>query len=152
MNDDESAFLWSVYSNNQDGIAIKSSIDGFKRSIEIESRDIYMGPVTYIDYKLEPIVGRNFLNPFFRKRNSFESEKELRACITHIEEGQGLDPFPVGNPKGIYIGCDLHELIDEVLIAPTAPQWYEDAISALVQKFGHKFVVRKSDIGSAAIF
>ena len=153
MSEHESAFLWSVYASTLDGVCVKSTVGRLKQSIEQEKRDIYIGPVLYIDFEKESIDQSNAFNPFFRKRKSFEAEKELRACFTELLPNIGWSERALTeNPRGIPISCELPALVEEVVIAPTAPQWYADAVSASLGKFGFKFVVRKSPLGSPAIF
>jgi hypothetical protein len=129
----ESAFLWSVYASTSDGVSIKSTIGRLKKSIEQEKRDVYMGSVSYIDFEKESIDETNQFNRFFRKRKSFEAEKELRACFTELLPNIGWSERALTvNPRGIPISCDLPTLVEEVVVAPTAPRWYADAVTALV--------------------
>lgn len=153
MSEHESAFLWSVYASISDGICIKSNVARLKKSLELEKRPIYIGPVQYIDYQIDGIDGGNMLNPFFKKRKSFESEKELRACFMELLPDIGWSERALTeNPQGIYMPCDLPALVDEVFVSPSAPEWYADAVSASLVKFGYNFPVRKSSLASPAIF
>jgi hypothetical protein len=68
----ESAFLWSMYATPSDGIGIRSTIGRLQKSIEKDKRDIYIGPVIYIDYNSEVIPQDNMLSVFPEK-------KELRS-------------------------------------------------------------------------
>ncbi len=149
----ESAFLWSIYASASDGIAIRSTIGRLKKSIEKEKRDIYIGPVVYADYHSEVIPEGNKLTPFFRKRKSFEAERELRACFIELVESVGWsDRALTDNPPGHYVPCDVQALVEEIFVSPAVQQWYADAVSELVQKFGARFPIRKSSLSDPAIF
>jgi hypothetical protein len=109
--------------------------------------------VLYIDYNSEPIPPDNSLNLFFRKRKSFDAERELRACFIEHVDGIGFsDAAVTANSPGHYISCDIHVLIDEVFVSPAAPQWYADAVSEVASKFGTEFSIRKSPLSDPAIF
>jgi hypothetical protein len=152
MSEHESALLWSMYASS-DGIGIRSTISRLKKSIEIQKRNVYIGPVLYMDYNSEPIPQDNSLNPFFRKRKSFEAERELRACFIELVEGVGWSERAlIVNPPGHYVSCDMHALVDHVFVSPTAPQWYAEAVSEVVTKFGPEFPISKSSISDPAIF
>ena len=153
ISEHESAFLWSMYASPSDGIGIRSTVGRLKKSIEKEKRHIYIGPVVYIDYNTEPIPEGNALNPFFRKRKSFEAERELRACFIDRIDGIGWSEDALNvNPLGHYVSCDTYALVDEVFVSPAAPQWYADAVSEVTLKFGPGFSVRKSPLFDPAIF
>jgi hypothetical protein len=153
ISEHESAFLWSMYSSPSDGIGIRSTVARLKKSIEIEKRNIYVGPVLYMDFNSEPIPQDNTFNVFFRKRKSFEAERELRACFMETVDGVGFSERAMSaNPPGHYVSCDIHALVDHLFVSPSAPQWYADAVSDVAEKFGAKFPVRKSSISDPAIF
>jgi hypothetical protein len=149
----ESAFFWSTYASASDGVGIRSNIGRLRKSIENEKRAIYIGPVIYIDYDSDPISEDNKLNPFFRKRKSFEAERELRACFVDVVPGVGWSERALTvNPRGHYIQCDTHALVDEVFVSPAAPQWYADVVVEVGLKFGARFPIRKSPLSDPAIF
>lgn len=153
INEHESAFLWSMYASPSDGIGIRSTIGRLRKSIEFEKRNVYIGPVLYMDYNTERIPEGNSLNPHFRKRKSFEAERELRACFIELVDGIGWSERALTfNPPGHYISCDLHILVDHVFISPAAPEWYADAVSEVALKFGPGLPVSKSPLSDPAIF
>jgi hypothetical protein len=121
MSPVESAFLWSAYATRNEGIAIKTTIGRLVAALSVEKRDIYVGPVTYIDYKNNAIKEDNILNAAYRKRLSFQHENELRCAFTH-SEAQGYRVASTGatvpdgsnNPSGIRVTVNLVPLISEV--------------------------------------
>jgi hypothetical protein len=50
------------------------------------------------------------------------------------------------NPPDHYVSCDIPTLVDRVFVSPTAPQWYAEAVSEVVAKFGLEFPISKSSI------
>jgi hypothetical protein len=142
-----------MYASPSDGIGIRSTIARLKKSIEVEKRNVYIGPVLYMDYNSETIQEDNSLNKFFRKRKSFEAERELRACFIELVDGVGWSERAlIVNPPGHYVSCDIPTLVDRVFVSPTAPQWYAEAVSEVVSKFGLEFPISKSSISGPAIF
>ena len=81
-------------------------------------------PLKYIDYSKDIIPVGNPLIPFFRKRKSFEHEKEIRVVFNSIEK----------EPKhGVYYKIDINLLIREIIIGPTAPKWYMETVLDLLK-------------------
>ena len=74
----ESAAMWRLYSRETEGIAIKTDFNSFKRSL-IDTQDIYVGRINYVDYENHFIPENNSFSPFLHKRQSFEHEREVRA-------------------------------------------------------------------------
>ena len=153
MNEFESAFLWSIYAPVGEGVAIRSTVGRLKNSIAAEKRDIYIGPIIYLDYTSESIDESNSFNVFFRKRKSFEAERELRACFLNLLEGVGWSEEALTrNPGGLHISCDLSALIEKIFISPAAPDWYFDALTDTLQKMGYRFPITKSSLSDPAVF
>ena len=95
----------------------------------------------------------NSLNKFFRKRKSFEAERELRACFIELVDGVGWSERAlIVNPPGHYVSCDIPTLVDRVFVSPTAPQWYAEAVSEVIAKFGLEFPISKSSISELRDF
>ncbi|MCG6207089.1 hypothetical protein LPW26_20785 [Rhodopseudomonas sp. HC1] len=153
MNEHESAFLWSVYAPPADGVAIKSTIGRLKESIKNDTRSICIGPIQYIDYDRDHIEPGNMFNPFFRKRRSFEPERELRACfLQSVEKPEDLRNAKAIYPSGQDVACDIRTLIERVCISPSAPAWYSDVVKDTVARLGADLLVTKSSISDPAIF
>lgn len=164
------------YSRHNSGIAIKTTTqrldDSFTRE---EGIDVHIGKVEYIDYQ-SPDVSPDILDmhtiytPFFYKRKEFEYEKEVRAIIDaspyierrfyRVKEGFSLTPeefdlrtlkrkmrYPRNNEdKGKNLCVDLKMLIDEVIVAPGAPDWITKAVKSMIQDYGFDFEVNPSTL------
>ena len=122
----ESAAMWSLYSREKDGIAVKTDFSSFKQSFT-SNRDVYIGRVNYIDYRRDHIPEGNTFNPFLYKRRSFEHEREIRAMnIVLSDKGFAQDVCDIG----LYFEVDLSLLIKEVIVAPFADDWLLELITS----------------------
>jgi hypothetical protein len=77
----------------------------------------------------------NAVYPALRKRHSFEHEHEVRclAIETTVEGGRVLFEK---QPAGVKLPVDLKALIQQLYVAPDAPDWYATAVAAVCEKFG----------------
>lgn len=155
----ESAFLWKVYAAVGDGVAVRTTIARLKEALLASDRPIYIGAVKYIDFDIEPIREGNLLNPIFRKRVSFQHEQELRCVTTWDGEFEFISSGPdtgkidlAGFPNGIEIRADLPALVEEVRVAPSAPEWFERVVAESCSAFELAVPVSRSAIGGKAIF
>jgi len=94
INERESAAMWELYGESGKAIAIKTTIGGLINAFDAHpDHDIHIGKVDYDIYKggeeeaqeaPEAFLlteGANSMAPFFRKRESFSHEREVRAVI-----------------------------------------------------------------------
>jgi len=89
IKEHESAAMWRLYLNNDEGIAIQSTYQKFVEALaDYEDFEVYIGKIKYIDYEKEAIPMGNTLSPFLYKRKSFEHEDELRSLIWTPQHGK----------------------------------------------------------------
>lgn len=136
LNNTESAAMWDLYLKSGEGIAIKSNIN---RLIESIKSPISYGQVQYIDY-VKDMASNNTFESLFYKRSSFSHENEFR--LIHFENIES----PSFNEYGVPIECNLNELIEEIYIAPTAPQWFVETVASVVEKYDIKKPIRQSSL------
>ena len=115
----ESAAMWRLYGQQ---IAIRTTSDRLCRSFVCRN-DIYVGKVLYADYETADISLENLFNLYLHKRRSFEHEREVRA-ITYMEEGA------TAAWTGQYYAVDVEMLIEQVVVAPYADEWFIDLVQA----------------------
>lgn len=153
MNDHESAAMWRLYLKSDEGIAIQSSYKRLRESI-IDDEAVYLGIVKYIDYENEWIeIFNNALSPFVHKRKSFEHEREVRALVTKLPIGDtGIDFTQETINHGIKIKVDMQVLIEKIYIAPMAPNWLADLVTALLHRYGYDFEVVQSKLNERPLF
>lgn len=154
-NSHESAALWAQYTSSKESIAVQSTYNLLRKSLDTSKgteKTIYIGEIEYLDYSQEFIPEGNMLNPFLRKRKSFEHEKEIRAIFVE---------FPIVNKKlrldlkpevGKNIKINLKDLVESIYVSPGSPQWFRELIEKVVKRYGFKFPVRQSSMDSSPLF
>ena len=151
-SDYESDGMWKLYAKDDSGIAIKTNFGSFKKSFTT-SQDIFIGRISYIDYKTDSFPHNNLLSAFLCKRKNFEHEHEVRAIVqiprpdnrNHGQEGVidfSQDICDVGN----YYKVDLSRLIQEVIVSPYASNWLLERIKSVAFRYKLKAPVVKSDL------
>lgn len=156
----ESAALWKLYSVTADGVAIRSKVGKLAAAVKTD-RELILGAVQYADFEQAqtPVFGGQALVPVFRKRQSFEHEKELRLLFWAASEWGRDDRFPwvAGDryddlprdfavPPGVSFPCDTKELIDEVVVSPTAAPWMVETVTLVLERLGFNCPVRRSTL------
>jgi hypothetical protein len=159
MNEFESAAMWDLYATNRaEAIAIQSTYaklrDCLPSEIDVGLTDpasVFIGEVQYIDYETEWYDEGNLYHRFLHKRKSFEHERELRAVIS--DRFQGMY-YSGNNPKtGYRVEVSLDDLIEQVYVAPIAPDWFRDLVLTVTDKYrlGHK-TIKTSSLGQRPIY
>ncbi|QUW39900.1 DUF2971 domain-containing protein [Bacillus cereus] len=143
-NEYESAAMWDLYLKSNEGIAIQTTFDRLKQSLNVCKEDIFIGEVNYIDHTKQKNLVESYLEPFFTKRISFKHEQEVRlvyALTPHHEEY-------VENPveKGKYIQVSLTDLIERIYVSPDAEPWFVDVVKVVLKKFNIDVKVIHSDL------
>nr|WP_321462827.1 hypothetical protein [uncultured Cohaesibacter sp.] len=152
-NDIESVAMWKLYGGSEEAIAITTK---FSKLLQLLPYDCKIGEVEYIDYDRE--ARQDLTRPyglFMSKRLSFAHEQEVRAMfyidpnnapgVVFSEQAEGKNRdfrTPLGYPQEI----DVDKLVDEIYIAPTAPDWFEDLVKSICKKYDFKKEVSRSDI------
>jgi hypothetical protein len=151
INDNESAAMWEICLQSNEGVAIKSTFKRLKDSFILHKEDeILIGKVKYIDYSRDIIPKGNVFNPFLYKRKAFEYERELRAVIMKFapqEDTIGKHILYV-DPKwfGIHVKTDLNILIDEIVVSSSVPDWFIDLVTSIVKKYELNKKVEESEL------
>lgn len=164
MNDHESAAMWKLYLKSNEGIAIQSTYRKLRASI-VDSERVFLGKVKYIDYEkyvIDHYYDINSANPsvyspfstFVHKRKSFEHEHEVRALIwkppTVAEDRIGHYQDTITDGVNIKVNVEL--LVERVYVAPSAPGWLSDLVSAVARRYGFTFEVAPSKLDERPIF
>ncbi len=147
LNDTESAAMWKLYLKSNEGVAIRTTFNKLCRAFGKAKENVFIGKVRYIDYTKDDLPNPfNVYSPFLYKRLSFKHEDELRAIVHKYPD----QPFsiPVGDldaartcldkidvmESGVSIRVEIHELIEEVYIAPSSPSWFYNLVKTLTKK------------------
>ncbi len=155
-SDYESNAMWEIYSGKGEGVAIKTDVASFVKSLGGPD-DIFVGKVVYEDYETAFIPDINFLHAFLRKRKHFEYEKEVRALFQRIPSVADVNAGPHESPLevcdvGIYVDVNLTELIKEVVVAPSAGDWFRELVESVARGHGLEVPIRRSLLADEPIW
>ena len=141
-NEYESFAMWQIFTKNQEGLAIQSTIGRLKDALQPEQlTKQYIGEVNYIDYKKEYIPFDDNFFPFLFKRKSFQYEREVRIITDVTEQNISIN-------DGLKINVDINALIEKIYIHPKSENWYKKLVIELVTQLGFDFEIEKSDLES----
>lgn len=132
-NSNESEAMWKLYSSYlENAIAIRTTYKSLYESLG-RNPSINIGRVKYLNYQ-KNFAGVN--DSFWCKRNSFVHEKEVRAIIFDMQHLE----------KGKVISCDLSQLLEEVFVSPSAPNWFGELVNDVIDKYGLSIQVSPSEL------
>ena len=142
INEYESFAMWQIFTKNNEGLAIQSTIGRLKEALRQENRiEQYIGNVNYIDYKKEYIPFDDTFFPFLFKRKSFQYEREVRIISDVSAQNISVN-------EGLKINVDLNQLIEKIYIHPKSENLYKKLVIELVSKLDFKIEIEKSDLES----
>ena len=142
INEYESYAMWQIFTKNNEGLAIQSTIGRLKQALAPEKKYLQnIGAVNYIDYKKEYIPFDDTFFPFLFKRKSFQYEREVRI----ISDTSGNR---VSINDGLKVDVNIDQLIEKIYIHPKSENWYKNLVIELVQRLGFDFKIEKSDLES----
>ena len=141
----ESEAMWRLYAREEDGVAIKTTFDSFKRAF-VDEKKVTASQVKYLDYNASPIPQGNVLFPLIHKRISFEHEKEVRALHVHSPHDESDDL------AGVCCRVDLDRLVKEIVVAPFAQDWFVELVRSLAEQYGVGDRVRASSLSDEPTF
>lgn len=122
INEYESFAMWQIFTKNNEGLAIQSTIGRLQKAVRPENNfDQYIGEVNYIDYKKEYIPFDDLFFPFLFKRKSFQYEREVRILTDTSKSDIKLN-------DGIKINIDINQLIEKIYIHPKSENWYKKLV------------------------
>ncbi|GAB4331942.1 MAG: DUF2971 domain-containing protein [Phototrophicales bacterium] len=143
MNEYESAAMWAQYVTNNEGIAIRSTVQRLQHALNFEGLgDVYMGAINYYPYQARD----DSVWSLFHKRESFAHEHEFRVLVV-------INDLPKADELGgIQVPADLNILIERIYIAPNTRPWFTDLIKSVAQKYNVDADVIRSDLDKDPIF
>jgi len=149
MSDYESAAMWGLYQAEGRGVAIRSTFNNFKDCFKTPQR-IYIGTVSYADYKEDVIPENNDYYRFVHKRRSFVHEREIRALISDPNYLNAPDIPKIDFTNNVPV--DLSLLINAVHVAPDSPDWFFKAAQSVAEKYNLTAPVKQSALDKDPIF
>lgn len=151
MSDYESAAMWKLYSSGEPIIAIQTT---YKKLAEILPTWVHLGLVEYIDYKSDIIPESNGYYPIMHKRKSFEHEKEVRAVVWEVLSPELSDHYIKNNatPYGIKVPAKAENLIEEVYVDPSAPDWFKESVMKLCAAYSLEKLIHHSSLADKPLY
>ena len=141
-NEYESFAMWQIFTKNNEGLAIQSTIGRLKKAVAVEKHiEQFIGEVNYIDYKKEYIPFEDTFFPFLFKRKSFQYEREIRI-ISDVSNAE------ISINDGLKIDVTINDLIEKIYIHPKSENWYKNLVVEMVKKLGYEIAIEKSDLES----
>lgn len=137
----ENEALWYRYGGGDasQSVAVRTTFYNLQQSI---GNDPYIpiGRVKYIDidHEYAEINGA-----FFRKRLAFRHEREVRAIINVY---QNPPEYVVSRP------VDVSILIDDIVVSPLAPNWFEEVVRDSVARYGFAKGVSRSRLADTPFY
>ncbi len=142
MNEYESDVSWKAYLQGIEGAAIQLTVAKLISSLdECQEEDIFIGEVTYLDYKSELFYNEgNLFTPFLHKRAEYTHENELRAITTKVlTNSERMD-------KGIFIPVSLQNLLERIVLSPNASKDFENQVTSFCIENGLGNIVVRSTL------
>jgi hypothetical protein len=137
QNEYESEAMWKLYSENNKGIAIQTTVQDLIDSIADER--VGLSKIKYIDFydtelKAQDCIVDNQIAPLL-KRKSFEHEQEVRLFFTPDVDYKTLTSKDYRHLHAV-IDVDISKLISKIYISPYASVPYQSSVRAIANKFG----------------
>lgn len=137
LNECESEAMWRLYSDNNKGVVIQTTLQDLADSIDDER--IFLSEVRYINFNDESLTPNNLMvNGHFSpllKRESFKHEQEVRLFFQPKADNETLsDPNYQYKPE--LVSVDLSKLISKIYISPYAQEPYNSSVRAVCRLFG----------------
>jgi hypothetical protein len=149
-NEVESAAMWRLYARSNEAIAIQSTFRKLKEQLPEHTE---LGLVQYIDYDKDFIPDNNLFYRFMRKRKSFSHEREVRAIRQEPISDENTVKANEPNPElGLLVAMNLTQLIERVVVAPTAPPWFGNLVEAVTRRYDFRSPIVKSSLDQKPVY
>ena len=108
INEYESFAMWQIFTKNNEGLAIQSTIGRLKEALQPENRiEQYIGNVNYIDYKKEYVNGkpsRIFILGKKLKEEMIQSRSAIGSQATTLNENKNRNEAGFSVPaQGLFL-------------------------------------------------
>lgn len=147
ISDSESAALWKIYSDFNQGIMLTSKVTSIIEALKETEENIDLSVVKYINHTYDEMPDGNSMYPVIHKHKAYSYENELRLIHT-VDFGNGLiyDWSKEEIEQGKYLNVKLDKLIDEIVLSPYSPKWYIKLIENLCDTYELKTIIVQSEL------
>jgi len=151
MNEHESDAMWQHYSKYRKDVAIQSTYRKLQESFDAcREHCVWIGKVKYKDLTKDVSPLDNAFHRYIRKDESFEHERELRAVIFKITDGEGnILKKPLDH---VYVSVNLNSLIDKVVVSPLVSHSFLDRVKSAMEKHHIDKNVEQSKLATKPLF
>jgi hypothetical protein len=133
MAPDENVAMWDRYVTTPDSLAIKTSYSTLRG--QLQRMIVELGVVRYIDYDRQGLPSVNMLQHITHKRHFFADEREVRAVVCTMVQGEirheYIDPFLTPDGRGFTPPIDPRRLIQGIVLHPRASPAFRARVSEL---------------------
>lgn len=161
INPHESDAMWKLYLKTNEGLAIQSTYSKLYDSLAHNTEEIFISKVRYIDYEKDGwydandyrVKGYNLFSPIVHKRKEFKQENELRV-FQQIDDAVNDENYWEKQPIriGKLISCIPQQLIERIIIPPTADDAVKEAVEQILSQQGLKVNVIRSTLSGTPIY
>jgi len=158
---DESEALWRIYSKENQGVVIQTTVGRLTEIVPVTSSNRITGDdlgiryielsavsrVHYVNYSLQGPHLNNTIGPLICKRAAFAHEKEVRAIVQSL-------PLKNDAPEGDQIllkQLDLTRFLQKIFVDPLAPDWFLNVVENLVAQYRVDVPVVRSTLCSTPV-
>lgn len=132
-NFDENMVMWEIYGRDTNALAIQTTVEKMKNSINPSNLSGYSLILKNVTYQLADEIPGVLLYEecFFIKRPHFSFEEEVRVSLDTYSR---INPTKK-TPYGYHLSVSINDLIEQILIHPDSPDWFIDVINSIVKKY-----------------
>jgi hypothetical protein len=146
----EDSNMWFSYTNESDGVVIKSSYDNLEDAIISADKKLFVGEVDYIDFEHKDME-KQPIAPYFHKAKEFRSESEFRFVMTDYErEDFDYEYWSKYMSKQADENANIHldaaEFIDEIRVHPTSGGYFKEVVKKAISDRSIDLTVSESDL------
>lgn len=142
----ECAAMWSLYGGDKNSICLFTSMEKIQSQVysKESNQNIIFQEISYLDHGTAPFQASS-LAPFISKAMPFSFEKEVRViCYDPAIDLKVSEENPE-NGKRLDIRS-LNELIDSIVVSPTADAWFVALIKNLCSSYKLDAKVNESSL------
>jgi len=140
-NPKDNMALWKIYGGSTQSVAITTTFDKLVQSTLLWSdiSGVIFKDVIYIDHEGDLPDGVYSLSheTFGLKNEAYSFENEIRMIVTRHN---------LQKPSPLRLKVDLNYLIESIIIAPEASEWFYDLVKSVSNKYGINAPVQHSEL------
>jgi hypothetical protein len=155
-NPTESDAMWALYARREAGIAIKSTVARMLEGFAAAERIMSIAKVTYDSLGNLSAMSWGVFDSLLVKRHAFHHENEVRIIAMTMDgyespewtpdnQTYNVDPSKAVAP-GLRIDCDMHALIEEVVLSPLMPLYSVQALESITAQVAPSIRIRRSTL------